>query len=157
MDIIFYKITDEKIVVNKNIQKSFPTSILIKWNLDRISPQFVLSQNIDKDFNYCYVPMFKRYYYINEIIENVGGFFTIQCTCDVLMSWKNQLMNCTGIIEASQNFGNPYLNGNQYMNQLSQYSRIFQFENGFDEQAEYILITAGGWIYEQHHRYNRVI
>lgn len=42
------------------------------------------------DYNYCYIPEFKRYYWIDEI-TNINAIWEVQCHVDVLASWKSQI------------------------------------------------------------------
>ena len=41
-------------------------------------------------YNYCYVPSFDRYFFINEWSSH-QGFWYASCTCDVLASWKTEI------------------------------------------------------------------
>ena len=41
-------------------------------------------------FNYCFVPSFNRYFFINDW-SYAQGFWYAACTCDVLASWKTEI------------------------------------------------------------------
>ena len=41
-------------------------------------------------YNYCYVPSFERYFFINDWSSS-QGFWYASCTCDVLASWKTEI------------------------------------------------------------------
>lgn len=41
-------------------------------------------------YNYCYVPSFERYFFINDW-TSYQGFWHASCTCDVLASWKTEI------------------------------------------------------------------
>lgn len=43
--------------------------------------------------NYCYIEKFKRYYFINNIVSVRNGVWQIETTCDVLMSFKEDIKN----------------------------------------------------------------
>lgn len=43
-------------------------------------------------YNYCYVQMFNRYYFITDI-RNYRNFWYISCTCDVLATYKTAIGN----------------------------------------------------------------
>ena len=45
---------------------------------------------VDKTWNYCEIPDFQRYYFINDM-RWVGGCWEISCSVDALGSWKTQL------------------------------------------------------------------
>lgn len=44
-------------------------------------------------FNYCYIPTFSRYYYIDNIIVLRNGVYELYLRCDVLMSFKDVIKN----------------------------------------------------------------
>ena len=41
--------------------------------------------------NYCHIPLFDRYYYIDDIVSIRNNLWSISMTCDVLMSFKNKI------------------------------------------------------------------
>lgn len=41
-------------------------------------------------YNYCYVPSFERYFFINNW-RSFQGFWYAECTCDVMASWKTEI------------------------------------------------------------------
>ena len=55
-------------------------------------------------FNYCYIPAFSRYYYINDITFD-RGLWVISCSVDVLASYKTTIGNSSCYVtRSSQNF-----------------------------------------------------
>lgn len=48
--------------------------------------------------NYLYALEFGRYYFINNVTYELGGYVTIACTCDVLMSFATDIKNASGVI-----------------------------------------------------------
>jgi len=66
----------------------------IKSPSSLISPVLLLGGDV-KDYNYCYIPAFKRYYFINDIIFN-EGLWELHCNVDVLASYKDAIgsTNC---------------------------------------------------------------
>lgn len=59
-------------------------------------------------FNYCHIPMLTRYYYITNI-STEGSLVVFDLKCDVLMSFKNDILNSTQYITRSQTIINKYL------------------------------------------------
>lgn len=51
-------------------------------------------------FNYCYIPAFSRYYYIDDIEFN-RGLWVISCSVDVLASYKSTIGNTTCYVTRS--------------------------------------------------------
>ena len=60
-------------------------------------------------FNYCYIGVFNRYYFVTEITSVTYGLWEISLSIDVLMSYKNALLQCKGFIDRNENTSNPYI------------------------------------------------
>lgn len=60
-------------------------------------------------FNYVYIPVFNRYYYVTSITTVSHGLWKIELNCDVLMSFKDKIRSLTGIISRQENSYNDYL------------------------------------------------
>lgn len=55
------------------------------------------------DYNYCYIETFKRYYFVVGIISVKEGLWEINLTCDVLMTYKDQILQQTAFIDRQEN------------------------------------------------------
>ena len=54
------------------------------------------------DFNYIYIPIFNRYYFVTDITLIRYNLYNISLSCDVLMSYKNAILNCKGFIDRNE-------------------------------------------------------
>lgn len=73
-------------------------------------PIFRLSYNQNfKSINYCYVPELGRYYFINKIVLESGSAMIIHCDCDVLMSFRDDILNLDCVCLRNENDFNPYI------------------------------------------------
>ena len=61
------------------------------------------------DYNYAYISLFNRYYFITDIISLRTGLWQINLKCDVLMSFKNQILNKEVIVDRQEFNYNDYL------------------------------------------------
>lgn len=59
--------------------------------------------------NYCYIPIFNRYYYINDIISVKNKLWEIVMSVDVLMSYKDKILEQSGIIDRNEFEFNKFL------------------------------------------------
>lgn len=70
-----------------------------------------LSINIEynsvPDFNYVYIHEFDRYYYIINIYSIRNNLWELSLSVDVLMTYKNGILNSKGFIERSESLVNP--------------------------------------------------
>lgn len=113
MNVSFYKNNSSPNTVNKSIStvKNNLTCSL-KEDTDILSPTIRISKSTISDpttFNYMYLPDFKRYYYVKNTIECIGGIMEIEGTVDVLMSHQTAIKNLYALVERQQNFYNLYL------------------------------------------------
>ena len=145
---LLYKNTSDNRVISKNITLIKEVSIELKSNVDFISPTIFL-QTFDgcEDVNYLYIEEFKRYYFVNNINHLTGGRISLSCSVDVLMSNKDNILSLSCIIDkqenASSNFSDKYIDDGSFVTECRTFNSIINFPNGFNDNAEFILITAG--------------
>ena len=145
---LLYKNTSDNRVISKNISLIKEVSIELKSNVDFISPTIFL-QTFDgcEDVNYLYIEEFKRYYFVNNINHITGGRISLNCSVDVLMSNKNDILALSCIIDKqesiSSSFSDKYIDDGSFVTECRTFNSIINFPNGFNDNAEFILITAG--------------
>lgn len=111
-------------VINKKIEEIQEITFNFKNDSDITNPILILQTY--KTGNYCYIPDLKRYYYINNIELMNGGFYKLYLEIDVLMSYKNDLIN-----------GEWYSEGtNVTINNEIDYNSLVDYEQ--------FLLTIGG-------------
>lgn len=55
------------------------------------------------NFNYIYIPIFNRYYFVTDISSVREHLWEISASCDVLMTYKDGLLNCSAFIDRNEN------------------------------------------------------
>ena len=65
------------------------------------------------DFNYIYIPILKRYYFVNDYTFTSNKIYEVLLSVDVLMSYKDAILNCKGFIERNEFGQNRYLIDNK--------------------------------------------
>lgn len=134
--------------VNKNVTSiKSGVSCNVKEPIRIINPVVILSFDVETlKANYAYIPDYKRYYYITDIVPLTGGRIELHLAVDVLYSFKDDILNSTAIIDKQQNIDNAnvYLNDGSYVTQEKEFHSVINYPNGFLEDGEYILITCGG-------------
>ena len=91
MNVTFYNNLSNHNVVNKRLEKINTISFTFKENSNIINPSLIL-KNYERG-NYCYIEELGRYYYIKDIDLLGNGLFKINCEIDVLMSYKDNIIN----------------------------------------------------------------
>lgn len=96
------------------------------------------------DYNYCYISQFNRYYYISDIVACKNGYVKMTLECDVLMSFKMDILNSTQLVTRQKNKGKMYLANADWTVDGRTYLRSQYFsENHFSPQNDsFVLITV---------------
>lgn len=90
MQIIFYKCSEPSNTINKVLTNPVATIVKIRGEIDINN----FSLRVMDDFtgqNYCYIPDLRRYYFI-EKVERVGRLFEISLNCDLLETFKDDIL-----------------------------------------------------------------
>lgn len=97
MTITLYTVTDDSRVLNKTLGTALTTAktLTVYDSIDIITPTFVIEYNSTiLQATYLYCTELNRYYFITGIALDKGGRMILSCSLDVLMTYKNQLVNC---------------------------------------------------------------
>ena len=113
MDIILYNTTDDSRKLNKTLTAIKTISVRLKDDTDIMHPVIELdAANLPPTANYCYIAAFNRYYYINQQGIKIGRDLTLTLAIDVLMSFKEKILNSRVIAAKSTNRCNKNLPDN---------------------------------------------
>ena len=111
-----------------------------------MSPSLQIQDIAVIGYNYCYIPDFGRYYYINGINALRANLFELSLGIDVLMTYAESIRNNAAIVDKvqPQYAAMPYINDGSYVSTNKMEQTVINFDNGFNDEGEFILITAGG-------------
>ena len=128
--------------INKVI--NFVTDIDIKFKdeVNIYNPIIVLKYDDLIDFNYIYIDKFKRYYYIEAVEVFPNKIYHLTLKCDVLMSFKDDILNSYGIITRQTNYNNYY--DFDYSSEVRKETNIYNSNVILDDVKTTILCTIGG-------------
>lgn len=149
MDIILYEYGGEPNRLNKNLSDGTTLTGALRQSSSVTNP--IITINMIDDLianNYAYIPAFGRYYFINDIVIERTDIAVLYLKCDVLMSFKDEINHSSVIIDRSSiipDVGSPYLQTENDVVLAKRKTDIINFESGFNEDGEFILITAGGF------------
>lgn len=142
MNVVFYVNSSENNKIGKTLNNETVLQGSMRESVDIINPSFNVVEN-PRDFNYCYIEEFKRYYFITGI-ENVRtGLWRVDCIVDVLQTYEDMILALTCIIDKQQNISNKYLDDGSWVTENRVFNRIVNFDVGFLEEPVFILMTAG--------------
>ena len=63
----------------------------------------VLELDTFPNFNYVYIEIFNRYYFVSDIVSVNKNIWEVSLSCDVLMSYKDAINACTGFVDRNEN------------------------------------------------------
>lgn len=147
MQIEFYITDSPRKRVTKNLSNKKALTGTLRAQSGVMSPVFTIENNGDIiGYNYCYIPTFKRYYYIKRVTAVRNNLFEIELDIDVLMTYANAIRQNSAIIDKVEQYGTayPYINDGSFVNTNRTTNTILNYPYGFNADGEFILITAGG-------------
>ena len=100
-------------------------------------------------YNYAYISLFGRFYYIDDIIIRKNNTMEVQLKSDPLQSFKDEILASYASIERQRNKGNKFIEDQYMWTQVNHDVKIVPFVDGgipFDldhSEDTYILAIAG--------------
>ena len=109
-----------------------------------IDPVILITENIESlvNANYMYIQKFNRYYFIKDIISIRNGLCEMHAHVDVLMSFKDEILQCEVICKRQEGLWNLYLDDGSFQVFADRIVLTKAFPSGFSTQ-NYVLAVAG--------------
>lgn len=150
MQIQLMRYVGEKKRINKSafITNVFAINGTLIEECDTLNPVILIEKNnnpLNNDYNYMYVPEFKRYYFIS--FENTcKNMWRIHGKVDVLYSHMSDILRNQCIIDKTENIekANLYMNDGSFVMDSRKYNQVYHFPTGLSSSGHNILIVAGG-------------
>ena len=87
VDVTLYKVNEPENFLNKTLNDPLTFSCLLKDDVNLENPEiYISSENNLSDYNYMYLPIFKRYYYLSQPISKNNKWIVRAVKSDPLMS-----------------------------------------------------------------------
>ena len=98
MELILYRTLDNANVINKVLTDPVTVNITLKNDVNIINPEIVLSGDF-RGYNYAHIPELNRFYFIESFEQINLRFGKLFMSCDVLETYKADILNCSGTIK----------------------------------------------------------
>lgn len=100
-NVVCYKSSADVKELNKTPYLSGSNTITgtLKDETSIINPVIIVAQTAPISFNYCYIPVFNRYYFVDGFNSVRNGLWEVDLTEDVLMTYKDAILQCEGFID----------------------------------------------------------
>lgn len=103
-------------IINKNLEKvGEEINFTLKEDTNILNPILKLAGY--NGGNYCYIPDFNRYYFIDNYNLNSQGIYELFLSVDVLATYKEDLLNGKLLIKSDES-GIKYLDNKEEYNNL---------------------------------------
>lgn len=130
------------------VTKTIPEVVTVigelKENTSIYNPSILIEGDLTsiKGVNYAYIPQFDRYYFITDITSVRHNLIRLDMRCDVLMSFKDDILNSNAIVSRNETKYNLLLNDGVF--RVYQDRIIWQkdFPQGFSN-SEFVLAVSG--------------
>lgn len=148
---ILYKLVGEKNRLDKTSYLTNATNItgvVIKFPSSIIDPILTLNGTAIANlwqFNYIRLDEFDRYYFIDDIISIANNLWEVHCHVDVLMSWKDEIVDNTCRVMRNEFRGNNFI-----VDDMAEYLPYYKVRKTFD----YEPVTFKQTLFEQAHNKN---
>ena len=146
MEIKLYKTSSPRKKLVKDLTDEITLVGTLRAQSSVMSPAFTVQDTSVVGYNYCYIPDFGRWYYINGIDALRANLYELSLGIDVLMTYAAQIRNNYAIVDKVESLGAAYnyINDGSWVNTNRMKQSIINFATGFNDNGEFILITAGG-------------
>ena len=148
-DIELYQNTAESNRVDKSLFLTHVTTIsgALREQCSLISPTITIAYPKVPDFNYVYIEAFGRYYFVTGVVSVRYNLWEISLECDVLMTYKDKLLECEAFIDRNENTFNPLIVDRRKVIEQGQNIITLAAENEvFEGTGSYIISLSNGFM-----------
>lgn len=140
----FYNMSDSR-VINKNIAAGETFQGQARDEVDVMNPVIRFDKSDVLRYNYAYIPQFQRYYDITDRTAFREGLWDVSFAVDVLMSFRGDISQLAVVVDKQSMLenGDEYIDDSSLVAENVMFQTVYNFQNGFNDTGEFILITAG--------------
>lgn len=140
----FYNMSDSR-VINKNIAAGETFQGQARDEVDVMNPVIRFDKPDVLRYNYAYIPEFQRYYDITDRTAFREGLWDVSFAVDVLMSFRGDISQLAVVVDKQSMLenGDEYIDDSSLVAENVMFQTVYNFQNGFNDTGEFILITAG--------------
>ena len=146
MIVNLYTTSSDERAISKSISSLGSLDVKLKEGSSIINPIFIINKkdyNIAK-LNYLHVPIYNRYYFINNINCNRAGFIELECHVDVLMSFKPYIQSITTLITRQEFIYSKYIKDDNLPVRTDRQYNIKNVGTFLAPDGSYFALTVNG-------------
>ena len=144
----FMKLTSEVNVIGKSWTDVTPIEGKLIFDQSISSPSILVNSNALR-FNYVYIGLFNRFYFVSDTIVRNTDLIEVKLKSDPLQSFKDEILDCYASVDRQKNNGNKFIEDPYMWKQINNDVNILPFiDDGIEfdfghNQDSYILTIAG--------------
>lgn len=130
--------------VNKTLQENEEYTGVLNSTVNILEPVIRFRSTNIVTFNYVYIESLHRYYFVSDIQQN-GDICTVYLRTDVLMTYKDKILDSSGTLTKGANV-NKYASNRENNYDLRPKLKKLNFPNTglFSDRDNIIMITIKG-------------
>lgn len=139
-----YNYNGEPNRVNKTLQENEEYTGVLNSTVNILEPVIRFRTNNVVTFNYVYIESLNRYYFVSEVQQN-GDICTVYLRTDVLMTYKDKILDSVGTLTKGANVNN-YASNRENNYDLRPKLKKLNFPNTglFSDRDNIIMVTIKG-------------
>lgn len=146
MEIVLYKNASEPNKIGKVLSDALTLTGTLREESSVMNPSFRVASNSNlTEYNYAHILLFGRYYFIRKITIERTGVWNIDLDCDVLESFKPEILEKVALIGRQENIYNLNINDPDWKVYANKQVLTRYFPSGFADTGTYYLTVVGGY------------
>jgi hypothetical protein len=143
-----YKYEGNKDTVNKELTPTISLSGTLKDYFNTLNPDVTVRSKTKINGNYCYIDVFDRYYFINDVIYKDNNAVEIVLAIDVLKTYESAILDATAT-NVYKDGANKFISNRTTTRIVTPIIEKLDFSNTglFDETGNIIMVTIKGGEY----------
>ena len=109
MNIVLYYNKSERNKMDKTIEEVIVLEGNFRDSVSILRPRIIIELDDFIDFNYIYIEDLHRYYFVNNVVCVRNNIYLIECSVDVLMSYKEDILKQIAFVNRSHSTHNKYI------------------------------------------------
>lgn len=128
----------------KVLTDTLPFNVDIKEDSSISDPVILINTDAAiYSYNYMYIPLFGRYYYIKDKVSVNNNLWEIYAHVDVLQTYADDILLNSGVIKRQEYAYNLYLDDPEFKSYNKERIQTLKFPQGFSKALKYILAVNG--------------
>lgn len=141
----FYSYNGHPNTVNKQLGEFTAIEGDLRQTFDVLHPTVTLRKQPRPTFNYCYIPDFGRYYFVDRVSFEGNNAYELTLRVDVLKTYESEILEATGRVTESDN-PDPYISNRETIYKRTPNFEKVPFANTglLNENGGIIMVTLKG-------------